>query len=235
METSFFWETEYTMPPDAPGFSHFCPGHLIWLGAALALCAALWVLYSEWDEGKKRLCLRTLAVLLVCDELFKYGIAIHSGEFRPSFLPLHLCSIGAVRCLPARGFFRSVVPGLELPAPLERPLHTQLHGPYPPAFVPAAADIRRLPARYPSVCRDHSGGAGGSGAGILLQPGLRHQLYVSLKGGGWQSLKLVREPSGQPGVSYGHTCDSGDMLGAAVWCSGPEKKSLTEASGCAIM
>ena len=93
METSFFWETEYTMPPDAPGFSHFCPGHLIWLGAALALCAALWVLYSEWDEGKKRLCLRTLAVLLVCDELFKYGIAIHSGEFRPSFLPLHLWSI----------------------------------------------------------------------------------------------------------------------------------------------
>lgn len=64
METSFFWETEYTMPPDAPGFSHFCPGHLIWLGAALALCAALWVLYSEWGEGQRRLCLRTLAVLL---------------------------------------------------------------------------------------------------------------------------------------------------------------------------
>lgn len=81
------------MPPDAPGFSHFCPGHLVWLGSALALCAALWIFYSRWGAGKRRLCRRILAALLVCDELFKYGIALHSGQFRPSFLPLHLCSI----------------------------------------------------------------------------------------------------------------------------------------------
>ena len=68
-------------------------------------------------------------MLLVCDELFKYGIAIHSGEFRPSFLPLHLCSInifliaaGAIRpnqrlrevlyavCLPG-AFFALLFPG----------------------------------------------------------------------------------------------------------------------------
>ena len=65
------------MPPDAPGFSHFCPGHLVWLGSALALCAALWIFYSRWGAGKRRLCRRILAALLVCDELFKYGIALH--------------------------------------------------------------------------------------------------------------------------------------------------------------
>ncbi|MCI9543294.1 MAG: YwaF family protein [Acutalibacter muris] len=59
----------------------------------MALCAALWIFYSRWGAGKRRLCRRILAALLVCDELFKYGIALHSGQFRPSFLPLHLCSI----------------------------------------------------------------------------------------------------------------------------------------------
>lgn len=93
METSYFWDTEYTMPPDAPGFSHFCPGHLFWLGLTAALCISLWVLYRRWGDEGKRACKITLAALLICDELFKYGIALYSGEFRPSFLPLHLCSI----------------------------------------------------------------------------------------------------------------------------------------------
>lgn len=93
METSYFWETEYTMPPDAPGFSHFCLGHLFWLGLTAALCIGLWRLYRRWGDGERRACKLALAVLLVCDELFKYGIALHSGDFRPSFLPLHLCSI----------------------------------------------------------------------------------------------------------------------------------------------
>lgn len=81
------------MPPDAPGFYHFCPGHLVWLAVTAALCVTLWLFYSKWGESKRCVCRITLAALLVCDELFKYGIAIHSGDFRPSFLPLHLCSI----------------------------------------------------------------------------------------------------------------------------------------------
>lgn len=129
METSYFWDTEYTMPPDAPGFSHFCPGHLLWLGLTVALCVALWTLYRRWGAKGRRACKITLAALLICDELFKYGIALYSGEFRPSFLPLHLCSINifiiaadAVRpnqllqevlyavCLPG-AFFALVFPG----------------------------------------------------------------------------------------------------------------------------
>lgn len=117
------------MPPDAPGFSHFCPGHLFWLAATAAICILLWILYRRWSARERRACKLMLAALLVGDELFKYGIAIHSGEFRPSFLPLHLCSINifliaadAIRpnqllqeilyavCLPG-AFFALVFPG----------------------------------------------------------------------------------------------------------------------------
>lgn len=81
------------MPPDVPGFDHFCPGHLFWLGLTAVLCSALWIFYRRWTHKEQRACKLILAALLVCDELFKYGVAWHSGDFRPSFLPLHLCSI----------------------------------------------------------------------------------------------------------------------------------------------
>jgi len=93
MEISYFWETEYTLPPDAPGFSHFCLGHLLWLGGTVALCIGLWPAYRRWGMKGKLACRRVLAAMLVGDELFKYYIALRSGEFRPSYLPLHLCSI----------------------------------------------------------------------------------------------------------------------------------------------
>ena len=93
METSYFWETEYTLPPDAPGFSHFCPGHIVWLGSAVLLCAVICAVYRRLRENERLTFRKVLAVPLICDELFKYGIAIYSGDFRPSFLPLHLCSI----------------------------------------------------------------------------------------------------------------------------------------------
>lgn len=93
METDIFWQTEYTMPPGVPGFAHFCLGHLLWLGSTVVLCVCLGLAYRCWKEEKRLACRRILAVLLVADELFKYYIAIRSGEFHASFLPLHLCSI----------------------------------------------------------------------------------------------------------------------------------------------
>lgn len=81
------------MPLDVPGFSHFCPGHLLWLGTAAILCVCLGLAYRSWGPEKRLFCRRVLAALLVADELFKYFIALLSGEFRLSFLPMHLCSI----------------------------------------------------------------------------------------------------------------------------------------------
>lgn len=87
-----FWDTEYTIPP-GQGFPLFGPGHFLWLLFGVGLCLVLYQCFCKWKEQSRRLCLRTVAGLLVADELFKYYIALRSGEFRPSFLPLHLCSI----------------------------------------------------------------------------------------------------------------------------------------------
>ena len=59
----------------------------------MLLCTVICVVYRRLRENERLTFRRVLAVLLICDELFKYGIAIYSGDFRPSFLPLHLCSI----------------------------------------------------------------------------------------------------------------------------------------------
>lgn len=132
MDTTYFWDTEYTLrirPEPPAGFSHFCPGHLAWLLGLLLLCLALVPVYRRLRAGSRLLFRRILAGLLAADELFKYGVALYSGDFRPSFLPLHLCSINifliladAIRpnaslreilyaiCLPG-AFFALVFPG----------------------------------------------------------------------------------------------------------------------------
>lgn len=91
MTEKSFWGTEYTLPEGA-GFRHFCVGHLLWLGLAAVLCAAVWLAFRRRKMLPARL-MRVFAALLVLDELFKYYIALRSGVFAPSFLPLHLCSI----------------------------------------------------------------------------------------------------------------------------------------------
>lgn len=93
MKTSYFWETEYTLPSDVPGFAHFSLGHLLWLALAAVLSMGLASAVKKWGERRRLLCRRAVMVLLIADELFKYAIALYSRDFRPSFLPLHLCSI----------------------------------------------------------------------------------------------------------------------------------------------
>lgn len=88
----YFWDTEYTIPP-GQGFALFGPGHLLWLLFGVGLCLVLCRCFYQWGERTRRLCLGVTAGLLAADELFKYGVALGSGAFRPSFLPLHLCSI----------------------------------------------------------------------------------------------------------------------------------------------
>lgn len=93
MESNYFWYTEYALPPEASGFAHFCPGHLLWLALTAALGLGLCWAYRRWSPGWRQVCRRTTAALLVADELFKYYIAFRGGGFRASYLPLHLCSI----------------------------------------------------------------------------------------------------------------------------------------------
>lgn len=119
MEPNYFWYTEYTMPQEAPGFSHFCPGHLLWLALTAVLCLGLGVLYRRWQPRERLTCRRILAGLLIADELFKYYLAFRNGGFRPAYLPLHLCSINiflvAADALRSNDLLREVLYAVCLP------------------------------------------------------------------------------------------------------------------------
>lgn len=57
------------------------------------MCVFLGGAYRRWDERKRLRCRRTIALLLVLDELFKDISTLATGRFQMDFLPLHLCSI----------------------------------------------------------------------------------------------------------------------------------------------
>ncbi len=75
------------------GFSHFSGLHLFWLALFVVLTAFMCIVYKKSDEKAKKKIRLILAALLIADELFKIiGLATH-GNYTPSYLPLHLCSI----------------------------------------------------------------------------------------------------------------------------------------------
>lgn len=87
---SYFWSTSYTIPPNV-GFSHYGPGHCLWLAVWVGLCAALRLLVHTPLQNRR--CRHVIAVLLLLDEFVKYAVTLPHGTFRADFLPLHLCSI----------------------------------------------------------------------------------------------------------------------------------------------
>lgn len=114
----YFWDTGFTIPA-GKGFSPYGLGHLLWLAVFLVLCLILGSLYRRWEEGKRLRCRRTLAALLILDELAKYAVTLGTGRFRPDFLPLHLCSINifviAADAVSPRDSLREVLYALCLP------------------------------------------------------------------------------------------------------------------------
>ena len=88
----YFWDSGFTVP-DGVGFSLFGGGHLFWIALWLFLCGVLGYAYSKWSDGKRLLCRRILAILLLADELFKVISTVATGRFQLDYLPLHLCSI----------------------------------------------------------------------------------------------------------------------------------------------
>ncbi len=114
----YFFDTGFTIPP-GKGFSLYCAGHLLWLGLLLALSVGLGMPYRGWDEKKRRICRRVVAVLLVFDELLKYAVTLAFGRFRLDYLPLHLCSINifviAADALHPREALREVLYAVCLP------------------------------------------------------------------------------------------------------------------------
>ena len=88
----YFWYTSDTIPKGL-GFSHFDGFHLAWLLGGAAVIAVCCLLYRRLDEKQRRIFRKTVAVLLVADELIKDIPMIAMGVFHVKYLPFQLCSI----------------------------------------------------------------------------------------------------------------------------------------------
>ena len=88
----YFWETVDTIAPDL-GWPHFGSFHLAVLAAMAALAFLLCRVYHDLDASGRQRWRRTVALLLIADELFKDFGLVHGGNFMADYLPLHLCSI----------------------------------------------------------------------------------------------------------------------------------------------
>lgn len=87
-----FLETSETIN-DGLGFSHFSSLHFVWLMtfAVITIANCLWY-RSMGDTGRNRW-RKSVAVLLLADELFKVVMLVIGGNYSVDYLPLHLCSI----------------------------------------------------------------------------------------------------------------------------------------------
>ncbi len=75
------------------GFSHFGLMHISWLVFFVALTVANCVWYRKLGDKGKESWKKTVAILLILDEIFKDVMLFIGGRFSYGYLPLHLCSI----------------------------------------------------------------------------------------------------------------------------------------------
>lgn len=75
------------------GFPYYSLEHLLWLGLFLILTALCCLDYRRRDARSRKCWCRTMAALLLADELFKLTMLLLGGNFLAKYLPLHLCSI----------------------------------------------------------------------------------------------------------------------------------------------
>lgn len=88
----YFWCSSESIPKGL-GFSHFDDTHLFWLGLFLAVITACILHYRHLGTKGRSIWRKVVACLLVADELWKQIGLIAGGNWDPSYLPLHLCSI----------------------------------------------------------------------------------------------------------------------------------------------
>lgn len=75
------------------GFTHFGVLHLLWLCFFVVLTAVNCIWYRKLNEKGRIAWKRTMAVLLIADEVFKDVMLLIGGRFSAGYLPFHLCSI----------------------------------------------------------------------------------------------------------------------------------------------
>lgn len=85
-------DTTETIPVGV-GFSQFGGLHIIWLLLFALITVANCIWYRKMNMDARARWKKTIAVLLVIDELYKMIFLIAGGRYTASYLPLHLCSI----------------------------------------------------------------------------------------------------------------------------------------------
>lgn len=88
----YFLDTTETIV-DGVGFPQYGSVHILWLAVFLFTTVANCIFYRRLEEKGKGCWRKTVAVLLIADELFKVVMLLIGGRYNPSYLPLHLCSI----------------------------------------------------------------------------------------------------------------------------------------------
>ena len=88
----YFLDTTETVA-EGVGFSHYDWMHIAWLVffAVIVITNCFW--YKKLSDKGKSVWKKTVALLIVLDEVFKVIMLIIGGRYRVSYLPLHLCSI----------------------------------------------------------------------------------------------------------------------------------------------
>ena len=87
-----FWHTSDTIPKGL-GFSHYDGLHLGWLAAGLIVIIVCCILYRRLNDNRRSRFRKTIALLLIADELFKLIPMLVQGIFSLEYLPFELCSI----------------------------------------------------------------------------------------------------------------------------------------------
>lgn len=88
----YFWYTSDTIPKGL-GFSHFGTLHLITLAIAAVILLASCLCYRNLEQKGREVWRKTVALLLVADELFMSIPMMVMGIFHVKYLPFQLCSI----------------------------------------------------------------------------------------------------------------------------------------------
>ena len=88
----YFLDTTETIPSGV-GWAHFDTTHFAWLAVAALTIVLNCLLYRRLDEKGKDRWKKTVALLIVADEIFKMVMLTIGGRYEVDYLPLHLCSI----------------------------------------------------------------------------------------------------------------------------------------------
>ena len=78
---------------DGLGFSHYDGTHIAWLTIFAIVVVLNALLYHRLSRRGQDIWNKTVAWLIVLDEVFKVVMLIAGGRYTLSYLPLHLCSI----------------------------------------------------------------------------------------------------------------------------------------------